>query len=68
MAEPIGDLCASDAVPLAGLLRRGGVSAREVVTAHIKRIEAADPVVNASTTAATEGAGWVRPLKELSRS
>ncbi len=44
------DLCGYDAVALAGLLRRREVSAREVVAAHIKRIEQADPVVNAIVT------------------
>src|SRR6266851_3774147 len=44
------DLCGSDAVALAGLLRAREVSAREVVAAHITRIEAADPVVNAVVT------------------
>ena len=41
------DLCGSDAVALAGLLRSREVSAREVVAAHIKRIEEVDPVVHA---------------------
>jgi len=50
MADPGSDLCGSDAVTLAGLLRRREVSAREVVAAHIKRIEEADPVVNAIVT------------------
>src|SRR5229473_5056995 len=44
------DLCGSDAVALAGLLHSREVSAREVVAAHITRIEAADPVVNAVIT------------------
>ena len=44
------DLCGSDAVALAGLLRSREVSAREVVAAHIKRIEEVDPVVNAVVT------------------
>jgi amidase len=44
------DLCDFDAVALAGLLRRREASAREVVAAHIKRIEEADQVVNAIVT------------------
>src|SRR5216683_7883204 len=44
------DLCGSDAVAIAGLLRSRDVSAREVVAAHIKRIEEVDPVVNAVIT------------------
>src|SRR5215472_15221858 len=39
-----------DAVAIAGLLRRREVSAREVVSAHIDRIEAFDPVINAIVT------------------
>ena len=41
------DLCANDALTLAGMLRRREVSAREVTTAHIDRIEALDGPVNA---------------------
>lgn len=44
------DLCALDAVPLALRLRAGEVSAREVVAAHIARIEAVDGRVNAVVT------------------
>src|SRR5258706_6345740 len=44
------DLCGGDAVALAALLRRREVSAREVVAAHIKRMEEVDPVVNAVVT------------------
>jgi amidase len=39
-----------DAVTLAGLIRDRQVSAREVIAAHIKRIEDADEVVNAIVT------------------
>ncbi len=39
-----------DAVTIAGMLRRREVSAREVVSAHIARIEAFDPVINAIVT------------------
>ena len=44
------DLCGFNAVALASLLRRREASAREVVAAHIKRIEEADQVVNAIVT------------------
>ena len=44
------DLCASDALTLAGMLRRREVSAREVTAAHIDRIEALDGPVNAVVT------------------
>src|SRR5215472_246650 len=39
-----------DAVAIAGLLRRREVSARDVVSAHISRIEAFNPVINAIVT------------------
>ncbi len=46
----MADLCAYDAVTLAGMLRRREVSAREVVAAHAERIEALDGTVNAVVT------------------
>jgi amidase len=46
----VTDLCAFGAVTLAGMLRRREVSAREVVAAHIDRIEAVDGLVNAVVT------------------
>jgi len=46
----VEDLCANDAVTLAGMLRRREVSAREVIAAHIARIEALDGAVNAVVT------------------
>jgi amidase len=46
----VDDLCAKDAITLAGLLRRREASAREVVAAHIARIEALDGAVNAVVT------------------
>jgi len=45
-----------DAVALAGMLRRREVSAREVVSAHIARIEAFDPAINAIVTRTFEAA------------
>jgi amidase len=50
VTDPLTDLCANDAVTLAGLLRDRQVSAREVIAAHIERVEAVDPVVNAVVT------------------
>lgn len=44
------DLCAKDAVTLAGMLRCREVSAREVIAAHIARIEALDGAINAVVT------------------
>jgi len=44
------DLCSKDAITLAGLLRRREVSARELIAAHIDRVTAADPTVNAIVT------------------
>jgi amidase len=46
----VSELWLQDAVGLAGLLRRREVSAREVVSAHIPRIEAVDPAINAIVT------------------
>ncbi|MEP7024052.1 MAG: amidase family protein, partial [Actinomycetota bacterium] len=46
----MSDLCMRTGIELAGLLRRREVSAREVVSAHIGRIEAVDPAVNAVVT------------------
>ncbi len=46
----MSDLCFQDAISLAGMLRRREVSAREVVSAHIDRIEAFDPAINAIVT------------------
>jgi Amidase len=50
----MADLCDHDAVTLAGMLRRREVSAREVVTAHARRIEALDGVINAVVTRSLE--------------
>jgi amidase len=50
----MADLCDHDAVTLAGMLRRREVSAREVVTAHARRIEALDGIINAVVTRSLE--------------
>ena len=52
----MSDLCTQDAIGLAGLLRRREVSAREVITAHIDRIEGVDPAINAIVTRTFESA------------
>jgi len=52
----VSDICMHDAITLAGLLRGRDVSAREVVSAHIARIEAFDPVINAVVTRTFEAA------------
>ena len=50
------------ATELAGLLRAKQISAREVVTAHLDRIEAVNPVVNAIVTSRSPlSALWARP-------
>jgi amidase len=53
---PASELCGKDAITLAGLLRGRQVSAREVVAAHIERIEALDGAVNAIVTRTFEAA------------
>jgi amidase len=52
----VTDLCLHTAIELAGMLRRREVSAREVIAAHIARIEAYDPAVNAVITRTFETA------------
>jgi amidase len=52
----VAALWENDAVTLAGMLRSRDVSAREVIAAHIARIEAADGVVNAVVTRCLEQA------------
>ncbi|MBO1334603.1 amidase [Streptomyces sp. VRA16 Mangrove soil] len=49
-------LCALDAVELAARIRRRELSAREVVAAHLDRIERVNPAVNALVTLDGEGA------------
>jgi amidase len=50
------ELCSHDAITLAGMLRRREVSAREVITAHIERVEALDGAINAVVTRCFEAA------------
>ncbi|MCX4829103.1 amidase [Streptomyces sp. NBC_01016] len=49
-------LCGLDAVELAGLVRRRELSARELVSAHLDRIERVNPALNAIVTLDAEGA------------
>jgi amidase len=53
---PVPALWENDAITLAGMLRSQEVSAREVIAAHIERIEAADTAVNAVVTRCFEQA------------
>jgi amidase len=46
----VTDLCMHSAIELAALLRRREISAREIISAHIARIEAFDPAINAVVT------------------
>jgi Amidase len=55
-AAPVTALWEMDAITLAGMLRRREVSAREVIAAHIARIEAVDAAVNAVVTRCFEQA------------
>ncbi|TQE32352.1 amidase family protein, partial [Streptomyces ipomoeae] len=48
--DPSDDLCFRTAYELATALARREVSAREVVTAHLERIERVNPTVNAIVT------------------
>ena len=50
MRVPTDDLCDLAATELAGLVARRGVSAREVVDAHLTRIERLNPRLNAIVT------------------
>jgi amidase len=55
-AATSGDLCDLTAVELTDLMRRRQASAREVMAAHLARIERANPKVNAIVTLAAERA------------
>jgi amidase len=54
--EPATGLCARSAREQARLVRTGEVSSRELVQAHLDRIEAVNPAVNAIVTLDPEGA------------
>jgi amidase len=56
MSHALDDLCARDAITLAGLLRRREVSARDVISAHIAQVEAVNGQVNALVTRTFEQA------------
>ncbi|RBY96909.1 amidase [Blastococcus sp. TF02-8] len=53
---PDEELCARPATELAGLVRSGDVSARELLEAHLARIERLDPALNAVVTRDAAGA------------
>ncbi len=48
------ELCDQRAVELVDLVRRGGLSARELLSAHLERIEAVNPTLNAIVTLVPE--------------
>lgn len=50
------DLCFTPAVELAAMVRRREVSARELLAAHLQRIDATNPAVNAIVTLDVDGA------------
>src|ERR1700732_667169 len=53
---PGSDVCCLTAVEMAGLIRRKELSAREVMSAHLRQIERVNPEVNAIVTLAGEQA------------
>ncbi len=54
--DPDGGLCDAPATVLAALLRAREVSAREVVEAHLRRVECCNPDLNAIVTVTAEAA------------
>ncbi len=52
----MADLCFTPAIELASMLRRREISARELLDAHLDRIERVNPDVNAIVTMDAEGA------------
>jgi amidase len=54
--ERSDELCFKSATELAGLVRRREVSARELLDAHVDRIERVNPAINAIVTLDVEGA------------
>jgi amidase len=59
------ELCDASACELAGLVRRGGVSARELLDAHLSRIEERNPALNAIVTLVPEKArAWAAEADE----
>ena len=50
------DVVFASAVELAGAIRTGAVSSRQVVQAHLERIEEKNPALNAVVTLDAEGA------------
>ncbi|HEX3745415.1 MAG TPA: amidase [Bryobacteraceae bacterium] len=53
-AQSDSSLCLASAVELARLIRTGKISARELLTEHLKQIERVNPKVNAMVTMAPE--------------
>jgi amidase len=61
------EICFSTATELAGRMRRGDVSAREVVETHLRRIEAVNPRLNAIVTLVAERALAEADLADTAR-
>jgi amidase len=58
-------LCERTAVELAELVRKGGLSARELLAAHLERIDAVNPALNAIITLVPERAeAWAAEADE----
>jgi amidase len=49
------ELCSRSAIELAAMIRSREVSSREVIYAHLARIEESNPAVNASRSTPTAG-------------
>ncbi len=66
MLMPEASLCDRTAVDLAALIRTGELSARELLAAHLERIEVANPALNAIVTLVPEQAmAWATEADEV---
>jgi amidase len=61
------DLCFRPATELAALLRAGEISARELLDAHLDRIDRLNPVINAVVTLDVEGARAAADVADAAR-
>ncbi len=64
---PDDDLCLLPATRLAGMLRAREVSARELLAAHLARVDRLNPTVNALVTLDVEGASAAAAAEALAR-
>jgi len=62
---PDDDLCLLPATRLAGMLRAREVSARELLAAHLARVDRLNPTVNALVTLDVEGASAAAAAEAL---